>query len=64
MMEAQVARAKALKKTEIRRKSSRKLLNDDDTIFDPEGALMDVRTGDTPKDVPANLFLFKPAGSK
>ena len=53
-------RSKALKEADIRRKSSRKLLNDDDTIFDPEGALMDVRTGDTPKDVPAaNLLLIK-----
>jgi hypothetical protein len=48
----------------VQAKDRRNPLGEDNTIFDPEGALMDVRAGDTPKDVPANLFLFKPAGSK
>jgi|SRR5450830_141235 len=60
MTEAQVERAKAMKEAGSRRKP----LGEDKAIFDPEGALMDVRAGDTPNDVPANLFLFKPAGSK
>lgn len=36
----------------------------DKVLFDPDGALMDVRAGDTPDEATNGLLLFEPARRK